>query len=253
MSVVQGHDRARDQLLLRIGPALAVCDSEHAADYAAGVARQQAGPAGREPSRTQREIPGGETSPPRTPSTCGGLVPPRFEACPPGRDSGRRSGRGTNRDVSVHARDRGLAHGAGSRGADPTAGCGAATRQCRHWFNRYAAVSEKIRPATGNRAWWSIGPVYVEPHSHAKFATTQNPTSRASVTGSYPRRGPTEGLHTAGQTQAGGSAVVPCKGLFGAPICKLKWFQVLFQVVDWYSWVDSNHRPPGPQPGALTN
>jgi hypothetical protein len=27
----------------------------------------------------------------------------------------------------------------------------------------------------------------------------------------------------------------------------------IFQMAEWYSWVDSNRRPPDPQSGALTN
>ena len=27
----------------------------------------------------------------------------------------------------------------------------------------------------------------------------------------------------------------------------------IYQYISWYSWVDSNHRPPDPQSGALTN
>src|SRR5436309_2989796 len=70
MAVVPGHDGARDRLLLRIGPALAVCDS----GACSKLCRQRsAATSGTSGSGTRRNltIPGGETSPPRTPSTFG--------------------------------------------------------------------------------------------------------------------------------------------------------------------------------------
>src|SRR5215813_6831596 len=70
MSVVRAHDGARDRLLLRIGPALAVCDS----GACSKLCRQRcAATSGTRGSRTCRNLTlsGGKTSPPRTPSTFG--------------------------------------------------------------------------------------------------------------------------------------------------------------------------------------